>query len=90
MTFQIHHDSEGPTLRVAVFQALGYASGCWETVANAGEFQSNDARDAGNVLIDDIKGQVTGALTKLFDQASVADEWNRAVEQCIKTIEELP
>lgn len=53
--FEFQPDSDG-TLSVesAVFQALGRASTCWESLEGTGIFQSEDAQEVGEVLIEKI------------------------------------
>jgi hypothetical protein len=45
----------------AVFQALGFASLCWEDMSGAGVFQSDKAKEAGDALVAYFHELVTNA-----------------------------
>lgn len=60
MSFEFSLEDDGTlSLESAVFQALGAASACWENLSGAGVFQSEEAQEIGNVLVEAIK---SGAL----------------------------
>lgn len=48
--------SEHGDLRVAIFEALGEATVCWENPAGAGTFDSDQAREIGERLVALLKG----------------------------------
>lgn len=52
--FQQEHDSS-LSLESAVFQALGAASTCWESLHGTGVFQSDRAKEIGEVLMAKIR-----------------------------------
>lgn len=58
------------TLETMVFEALGAASACWETLDGAGEFQSEAAEAIGHDLVSAIRGMVT-LVTEDDQQAQV-------------------
>lgn len=48
-------EGEELTLESAVFQAIGAASACWEDISAAGVFDSERARQIGELLLDKIR-----------------------------------
>lgn len=53
-TFQPEHDGSLP-LETAVFQALGAASVCWDSMDGTGVFQSDRAKEIGDTLVAYVK-----------------------------------
>ena len=52
MAFEFQLEDDGSlSLESAVFQALGAASVCWDTVENAGVFHSDRAKEIGDTLV---------------------------------------
>lgn len=50
--FEFTREHDGSlSLESAVFQALGYASVCWEPMDGTGVFQSEQAKDCGEKLL---------------------------------------
>lgn len=63
--FQPEHDGS-LSLESAVFQALGYASTCWDVMYGVGKFHSTEAKDCGEKLLAFIRGSgavVPGSAT---------------------------
>lgn len=56
-TFTLTYEHDGSlSVDSAVFQALGYASMCWEETPK-GIFQSDDAKQCGDVLLEFLRAQ---------------------------------
>lgn len=81
--------ADEPTISEAITQAIGYGSVCWSDVAGAGEFDSGRASVAADAAIAEVRHIVTFELSKLLDPVNVAEEWNNAIEQAIRTVEDL-
>lgn len=59
MTFEFSREEDGSlSLQSAVFQALGYASVCWEDMSGTGVFQDQDAKEVGDALIAFIENEL--------------------------------
>lgn len=57
--FHFDADEDGKVrLRSAVFQALGRASVCWESMAGTGIFQEQDATEVAEVLLELIRDEL--------------------------------
>jgi hypothetical protein len=55
--FEFNFGDDGPNLGSAVFQALGAASTCWESMSGTGVF--NDvAREIGETLLEFIRNEI--------------------------------
>ncbi len=52
MPFDFNFGDDGPSIRSAVFQALGFASTCWDSMSHTGVFKSNDVSQAGDKLVE--------------------------------------
>jgi hypothetical protein len=53
--FDFDFGDDGPSLKAAVYQALGAASVCWESMNGTGIFQDQRAVEIGERLIDFIR-----------------------------------
>jgi hypothetical protein len=60
--FQREHDGS-LSLDSAVFQALGAASTCWESLEGAGIFDSTRAREIGDALLSFIRSESRPAIS---------------------------
>lgn len=56
--FEFYREYDGSLpLESAVFQALGAASVCWESMEGTGIFQSDRAKEIGEALLEVIRAQ---------------------------------
>ena len=59
MVFEVKFDEGASTeekLETAVFQAIGAATVCWESVTDTGVFDSTRAKEIGDWLLEYIRG----------------------------------
>ena len=78
-----------PTIHETVFQAMGFASVCWDKIENAGVFQGVLAETAGTEAITAIRAIVTYELSRLLDASGEATDWNEAIEAALVAMEKL-
>lgn len=65
MTFEFYREDDGSLpLESAVFQALGAASVCWDTLEGAGVFHSDEANEIGDALLEIIHSHFLTELNK--------------------------
>lgn len=58
MGFEFAREEDGSlSLESAVFQALGAASVCWESMAGTGVFDSDQAKEIGEALLAEIRSR---------------------------------
>ncbi len=56
MAFEFQKDYDGSlSLKSAVYQAIGAASTCWESLENTGVFQDDYAREIAEALLNKIE-----------------------------------
>lgn len=72
-TFELQDRADEPlTLESAVFQALGAASTCWESMEGTGIFQDQRAIEIGNKLVEYVKNHIEATVgyevTKAIDE----------------------
>lgn len=78
--------AEAKTIESAIAQALGAAVGH----GSSGGFDPDVLFAIVDTLQAYIRDTYSLALTQLFDQAGVAQEWNEGVETAIRIVERLP
>lgn len=77
---------EDITLDNAVFQALSAASMCWDSVQDAGSFQSTRAKQIGDTLLTYIRTHYAAAVTgEMGDNGSGADVILHALADDVRT-----
>jgi len=76
--FEFQRNSDGTPLSLhdLVFQALGFASTCWEDLSGSGVFQSDDATRCGDALVREIQGM----MAKQIDDVVKARRWPFAID----------
>jgi hypothetical protein len=74
MTSRLNTPPAPATLTEAVYQTVGAASVCWESMSGTGVFQDHQAREVADDLLDWIKGRLdTETLAQTFK-----DAWHQA------------
>jgi hypothetical protein len=78
-------EGEEPSLETFVFQALGAASSCWETLEGAGVFDSTRAKEIGDVLCATIRQlmvpvEKTEYHVELGGQRFTREQWQVVLE----------
>lgn len=81
MTFEFDLEEDGTLpLETAVFQALGAASVCWDSMDGTGVFQSERAKEIGDALIAKIRKDTHGPYLGLATTRDLLDEIRSRIE----------
>lgn len=81
MTFQFDLDEDGTiSVEGAIFQALGAASMCWESMDGTGVFQSDRAKEIGDALVAKIREDMHHPYLGLAKTGELLDELRSRIE----------
>lgn len=82
--FAFHREHDGSlSLESAVFQALGAASTCWDSLLHAGVFHSDRAKEIGETLLEFINLSTVASGPRARGDSLDADEATRAVKELV-------
>ena len=76
-----------PTIESAIAQGIGLGSTCWSNVSEAGTFDTDLARAAVAVTVNEVRNILAAELSVLLDRDGVAFDWNAAIDAAIQLVE---